>query len=684
MKKIKGLMIIFIIATLILGIVEVPVRANDFEVSIEFSEDFKKWEQLSDEEKANTLMPNITANNIADKDRDDANSIFYGIKNIWTKAVTPDKYILTDEINVPIKHQGSTMECWAFSMTSALESYLAMSGQQVVPRYSERYMDFVTSKTFADGTNPIGYNREIGQGGNTIIALGYLTNGTGAVLEEDMPFVDNDKDRINLSEIQGKKPQTRVTDAVVFPNINKSYDSSTGEVSYYDDSYNTYSEDEVTTIRNKIKEHIMKYGAVSAVTYGSGAQYYSNPSDPMHSEAYYCDNTFLAPIDHAITIIGWDDDYSVDNFNPEHKPKNPGAYICLNSYGEESFADGLLYVSYDDTNIEKNLTGITGTDEIDDTEKIYQNDFYGRTLDLNFNPTQTATLGIANVFTRDTSDAEEIREIQICVKGQYTPEVYINPNGDSLTDNLEKVELLNDNLDGTYNTLVFKNPVKVTGDKFAIVVNLVGSGTLSLGLECNLKDVGLEENNLFASVTANKGESFINDGSWRDFTEFSLQNYTFSNSNICMKAIAVPDDETDNPDENTNTDNNTNNPNENTNTDNNTNNPNENTNTDNGTNNPNENTNTDNNTDNPDENTNTDNNSDDDKNNNKNTGTTNNNNNNESNSQYYYNGTVDRTVANGKLPYTGGRLLRIVLPIGLIIMLISYVNYRKYKDIKNK
>ena len=67
MKKIKGLMILFIIATLILGIVEVPVRANDFEVSIEFSEDFKKWEQLSDEEKANTLMPNITANNIADK-----------------------------------------------------------------------------------------------------------------------------------------------------------------------------------------------------------------------------------------------------------------------------------------------------------------------------------------------------------------------------------------------------------------------------------------------------------------------------------------------------------------------------------------------------------------------------------------------------------------------------------------
>ena len=321
MKKIKGLVASFLITIMVLGIFNIPAYAVDTapKVSVELSESYKKWLELPEEERKNTIMPNITSNNLSEKEEKSANSFFSGIKNIWAKATTPNKYILTDEINVPIKHQGSTMECWAFSMTSTLESYLAKSGQQVVPRYSERFIDYSTSKTFLDGENPIAYNREVGQGGNAIVALGHFTNGTGAVLEEDMPFVDNDKDRINLSEIQGKKPQTRVTDAVVFPNINKSYDSSTGEVSYYDDSYNTYSEDEVTTIRNKIKEHIMKYGAVSAVTYGSGAQYYSNPSDPMHSEAYYCDNTFLAPIDHAITIIGWDDDYSVDNFNPENK-----------------------------------------------------------------------------------------------------------------------------------------------------------------------------------------------------------------------------------------------------------------------------------------------------------------------------------------------------------------------------
>ena len=541
MKKIKGIMILFSIIAIIAGVIEIPVYANDFKISVEISEDFKKWEQLSTEERANTIMPNITVNNISEKEEKDASSMLFGLRNIWAKATIPSTYVLTEDYNIPIKDQGTTAECWAFSMNSSLESLLARS-YEVVPRFSERYMDFVTSKTFSDGENPIGYNREIGQGGNSYIGLGYYTNGTGAVLEEDMPFVDNDTDRISLSELEGKNPDTRVREAIIFPNINKMYNSETQEIKYYDDAYNEYTDSEVTTMRNAIKEHILNYGAIAAITYGNGAQYYSDPSDPMHSEAYYCDNTSFAPIDHAITIIGWDDNYSVDNFNPECRPKNPGAYICLNSYGTDSFADGLLYVSYDDVNIEKNLTGITNAEKIQSTDKIYQNDFYGMTAQLNFESDENSLAQIANVFTRDTSDSELIKEIQVCVTGNYTPEVYINPNGDSLTDNLVKVDLLNTDLGDTYNTLVFKEPVEVTGEKFAVVVNLRGTGKIAIGTECNPKDLGSVTETVYDCVSANKGESFINiDGAWRDFTEFQLQDYTFSNSNLCIKAIAIAD-----------------------------------------------------------------------------------------------------------------------------------------------
>lgn len=71
----------------------------------------------------------------------------------------------------------------------------------------------------------------------------------------------------------------------------------------------------------------MKYGALAATTVGNNKNYYSNPEDPMHSAAYFCDNNFYSTV-HAITIVGWDDNYSVDNFNPEKKPKNPeGIYL---------------------------------------------------------------------------------------------------------------------------------------------------------------------------------------------------------------------------------------------------------------------------------------------------------------------------------------------------------------------
>ena len=419
MKKTIKFISLLILCTIIINITTnisfaKAETGGESTVSLDLSEDFEKWNELSDEEKNNAIMPMATETNINEKDKNSANSVFFGVQNFLAKATIPSKYSLTEDINIPVKDQGTTNECWAFSMTSVLESYLAMSGQKtVIPRYSARHMDYATSKTFLDGTNPIGYNREVGDGGNATIGLGYLTNGTGAVLEQDMPFID-DESKINLSEIQ-KEAQIRVTDAKIFPNINKTIDNS-GNVTYTDDSNNTYTSDEVTLIRNEIKQYIMKYGGLEAYTYGSDRQYYSNPTDPMHSEAYYCDTNHS--IDHAITIVGWDDNYSVDNFNPNKKPKNPGAYICLNSYGEESFDNGYTYVSYDDVNIEKNLAGIMGAEDITDDQTIYQNDFYGATIYLNVNP--GGSVGVANVFNKESNEDEYINEVQVAASGNAT------------------------------------------------------------------------------------------------------------------------------------------------------------------------------------------------------------------------------------------------------------------------
>lgn len=695
MKKLIKLIPILLIITIFLELNSISFATTDEKestVSLNLSEDFKNWDKLSEEEKDNVIMPMATSTNIDEKDKNNANSFLFGVQNFFAKASIPTKYSLTEDINVPVKHQGTTGECWAFSMTSVLESYLALSEQKaVIPRYSARHMDYATSETFLDGKNPIGYSREVGTGGNSTIALGYLTNGTGAVLEEDMPFEDNE-DKIKLSEIQDKEAVIRVTDAKVFPNINKYIDLE-GNVTYRDDSYKEYTDEEVTLIRNEIKQYIMKYGALAATTVGNNRNYYSNPEDPMHSAAYFCDNNFYS-IDHAITIVGWDDNYSVDNFNPENKPKNPGAYICLNSYGTESFADGYTYVSYDDVNIEKNLTGIMGAEDISEDQNIYQNDFYGATVYLNVNP--QGPIGIANVFTKEGNEDEYIEQVQIAASGNVTAEVYVNPSDSSLDSaKLQKVDVDSSTLDATYNTLKLKNPVKITGDKFAVMVKLTATEQFKIGIECNYADSKLTTSpTMFDNVSANAGESYISLNSlqsWEDFTDFKVDENTFEESNLCVKAITTKEasskpeqPNTNNNNDNTNTNNNNQNANTNTGNENqnsNVNNNNQNTNTDAGNNNQNTNTNTGNNNQNTNTNTN---NPNTNSNSNSGTGTTNSNNNSNNNSAYYYNGTVNKTLADELLPKTGTDMARWVLPVVIGIFIISYFNYRRYRDIKIK
>lgn len=75
--------------------------------------------------------------------------------------------------------------------------------------------------------------------------------------------------------------------------------------------------------------------------------------------------------DHAVTIIGWDDNYSKENFvsGTGIKPKNNGAYIALNSWGEEHNSEGYYYISYEDQYVETALSGIVSTN-IEDAYKV--------------------------------------------------------------------------------------------------------------------------------------------------------------------------------------------------------------------------------------------------------------------------------------------------------------------------
>ena len=69
---------------------------------------------------------------------------------------------------------------------------------------------------------------------------------------------------------------------------------------------------------DNIKEAIQTYGAIFSSFYWSASRYNSS------TYGYYYSGTTYS--NHAITLVGWDDNYSKDNFNPR-RPSGDGAFI---------------------------------------------------------------------------------------------------------------------------------------------------------------------------------------------------------------------------------------------------------------------------------------------------------------------------------------------------------------------
>ena len=109
-----------------------------------------------------------------------------------------------------------------------------------------------------------------------------------------------------------------------------------------------------------IKSAIFNYGSVDASFYGQATIDAVNPYFNDNTSAQYVDTFYNAT--HEISIVGWDDHYSRDNFLIT--PPGDGAWIVKNSYGKDWGDNGIVYVSYYDktlsvsTNIDEYATAI--------------------------------------------------------------------------------------------------------------------------------------------------------------------------------------------------------------------------------------------------------------------------------------------------------------------------------------
>lgn len=248
------------------------------------------------------------------------------LENMQHNNILPAKYSYRTNARIgDIKNQGSLNTCWAFSAITALETSL---------------MPFENHSFSIDNmVGNSGFSLTAKDGGDYNKAMAYLTSWYGPVAEEQDIYADGiiNKNASVLKHVQ-----------------------------------------EVQIIENKnieeIKEAVFLYGGVQTSVYtsmkkaGQHSMYYNE------NTSAYCYNGKSKP-NHSVTIVGWDDEYSKDNFTVS--VAGDGAFICANSWGEKFGDNGFFYVSYYDSNIGTNNVVYTRVDDTDVYDNIYQSDLCG-------------------------------------------------------------------------------------------------------------------------------------------------------------------------------------------------------------------------------------------------------------------------------------------------------------------
>ena len=442
-----------------------------------------KDKSLNNEFKSNvdSYSEQVYENSYLEVDLNGDNYIIF-VGNSTYETDLPSRYSSAEKGYVtPVKNQGNGGNCWSFAALATFESCILKATGISYDLSEENMKDLMGLYSI------YGWNMETNVGGYDDMGLGYIVGWLGPVNES----LDKYSPTSILSPLLDA--EMHVQNFVFLKR----------------DNY---------TDNQAIKEAIYNYGAVATAIrwergdpYLNGSNYYYNGSNGAN---------------HAVTIVGWDDNYSKSNFKVQ--PEGDGAWIIKNSWGTYSGDKGYYYVSYYDTRcaqVGKNDVSYSFIlNESSKFDQIYQYDIQGRT---DFYVTPGNEIWYKNIFTADADKILRATSTYFEKASNWELSVYIN-NALQLTQSGSSKA-------GYYTIDLIKPLTLKTGDKFEIVFKILS----------NTDEVSfpISEYISLNALTYKEGISFFSmDGKkWTDLFdhEYKYSTHTYNSQVACIKAFTV-------------------------------------------------------------------------------------------------------------------------------------------------
>ncbi len=349
-------------------------------------------------------------------------------------------------------------------------------------------------------------------GGNYLNAAEFMTKGFGYIRESDLKYInDTDSARFDSNG-----------------NINCNLNSlKSDSVSRVTDVYQVdIKSDNGFMI---VKEAIMQNGIVG-ISYFHDNSYYNDTTNSYYN--YVNDSS-----NHAVTIVGWDDNYPIENFAAPNRPSKEGAWLVRNSWGSSysKFFSKYKYfwMSYEDLSLQPAAYIFDISDVSDD----YDNNYYYDTqihLTVGITPWfELSNATVANVYSVAGSGNETINEVTLQVEGNtsYTMKIYtsLSDSTDPESGDLAATVTGTLSFPGIY-TIPIPEGVTVEKDsKYSVVVT---TSNKSVSFE-----YGYDSNRYSVVCGLKAGQTFFkkeHGSEWVDWYDYRTQRV--SNSSKCGNA----------------------------------------------------------------------------------------------------------------------------------------------------